>query len=105
MCIYGLSSDGQSDTGCGHMDSYRAPKISSPASLKQFDCHQERKQTDVGFFCHSTTLCTTLYSRVEEKQAETGRVAAPQWMSVCLFGFCFDHLNESWSLQAEFRAG
>lgn len=54
MCIYGLSSDGQSDTGCGHMDSYHAPKISSPASLKQFDCHQERKQTDMGFFCHST---------------------------------------------------
>lgn len=32
--------------------------ISSPASLKQFDCRQERKQTDVGFFLslvqHST---------------------------------------------------
>lgn len=105
MCIYGLSSDGQSDTGCGHMDSYRAPKISSPASLKQFDCHQERKQTDVGFFCHSTTLCTTLYSRVEERKAETGRVAAPP-MDVSLFVcFFFEHLNESWSLQAEFRVG
>lgn len=62
MCIYGLSSDGQSDTGCGHMDSYHAPKISSPASLKQFDCHQERKQTDMGFFVTLHTLYNTLQS-------------------------------------------